>query len=218
MKKCKNEKYIDDYLMDKLDKEQRDKFEEHYFNCHRCFNEMQIRNRILSIIQANGQILFQDEEKKKIHKEVLFPEKIISLLTPRQWALIAFSAVIVLVLVLTLTPPFHKNPPQFTLDQENIIRGEPILLISPVPDIKTTPTHFKWKKLKDDAIYEITLYAAQEIIWTGESRENIVYLPLEIQNNLQEGLLYSWQVKAFSPQGALIAVSKKTEFKISPTE
>ena len=44
MKKCKFDDSIDDYLLSKLSEEDREKFEEHYFNCQQCFEKMLARD------------------------------------------------------------------------------------------------------------------------------------------------------------------------------
>ena len=46
------------------------------------------------------------------------------------------------------------------------------------------------------------------------SRENIE----DVKNRMQASRKYSWQVKAFSPQGTLLAVSPRVQFKITSTE
>ena len=220
MKKCKFDDFIDDYLLNKLKEEDKEKFEEHYFNCEQCFEKLTERNELLSVIKNQGQIIFQDEERKEDKKETFSIEKILSFFTPKQWAYAAASVAILLVFLLNVVPIFKKTPPhpyQFKMDNENIVRGESIRLISPVINVNTVPSQFKWEKLEGDVEYKICIYN-NKLLWSTLTKENFIDLPEEVKNLMQMQQKYSWQVKAFSLQGVLTAVSPKVQFKITSVE
>jgi len=214
MEKCKFDYSIDDYLLDNLNKEEREKFEEHYFNCQHCFEKLEARDVLLAVIRNKGQIIFQDEVRSKEKKETFFFEKIVSFLTPKQWAYAAVSMVLLLFVSLMMVTFTKKPPPQFFLNGEEVVRGESISLIAPVIDIETVPSKFVWQKSEKDVEYKIYIYN-HELIWTASTKENYIYLPEEIKNLMKANRKYSWQVKAFSPQGILTAVSPKVQFKIT---
>lgn len=213
MKKCKHDEFIDDYLMNRLNEEERGKFEDHYFNCPLCFEKMEARNELISVVKNKGKMIFEAEEKAEEKKEVFSFEKIFSFFTPKQWALATAAAALLLVVFLSVVPFLRKTSPQFVLDEAGRVRGESITLISPPADAKTIPYQFEWKKLGENVEYKIFLYSNNDPLWTASTKETTLVLPEEIKNTLNPGQKYSWQVKAFSPQGALVAVSSKVQLR-----
>ncbi len=215
MSKCKDENLIDDYLMNKLSEPEREKFEEHYFNCSRCFEKMVERDELISVIKTKGYEIFQDEYLAEETKSVPWYDSVISFLAPKQWALAAATVALLLVVILNVIPKLKTTSPQFFIN-EDVVRGESITLISPLIDIKTVPAQFRWKSLGEDVEYKIYIYN-EELLWSGTSKESLVTLPEEVKKKMTAGEKYSWQVKAFSPEGALIAVSSKVQFTIIPS-
>jgi len=215
MKNCKFNGLIDDYLLGKLNEKKREKFEEHYFNCEQCFQKAVARDELIAVIKNKGHVIFADEGSREERKETFFVEKIFAFLTPKQWAYAAVSMVVLLFLCLLAVPLFEKTaPPQFFLDGEDIARGVSISLISPVIDIENVPSQFKWVKL--DKAYEYRIYIYNnELLWSTSTKENAIFLPEEVKNKMKANQKYSWQVKAFSPEGTLIAVSPRVQFTIS---
>jgi hypothetical protein len=63
--------------------------------------------------------------------------------------------------------------------------------------------------------YKIFVYNST-LLWTETTKENRVAIPEEVKKLMTAGQKYSWQVKAFSPKGALIAVSSRVRFQITP--
>lgn len=218
MKKCKCGDYIDDYLLNKLSEEDKKEFEEHYFNCEQCFEKMETRAELIAVVKNKGKMIFEAEEKAEEKREVFSFDKVFSFFTPKQWAVATAAVALLLVFFLSVVPLLRKTSPQFVLDEEGRLRGKSIALISPVIDVETTPSEFKWKKLGENAEYKIYFYLNHEPFWTASTKETTLSLPEEIKNIMQAGLKYSWQVKAFSPQGTLIAVSSKVQFEIAPAK
>ncbi len=217
MKMCKCEHLIDDYLFDRLDDEEKNKFEKHYFNCAFCFEKMVERDELISTIKQKGDMIFQDEYVVEGEKETAWYEKVASLLTPKQWALIPVYAALLLIVIFVFIPYFKPAPPQFFISEDRV-RGESITLISPVIDIKTVPSKFEWKDSGEDVEYKIYIYDNGEKLWSATTKENFIVLPEKIRKLMTSGEKYSWEVKAFSPEGTLIAISSKVHFKISKGE
>ena len=222
MKKCNFDNLIDDYLLNKLDEKEKENFEEHYFNCERCFEKMVARDELISVIKNTGHMIFADEERQEEKKEVFSFGKILSFLTPKQWAYAAVSVSVALVLlVLLIAVPLQKKTTvqPFILDlEEESLRGDKLRLISPVIDIKTVPSQFTWAPLGDNMEYKISIYFNHHPFWTATTKENTISLPDDVKNRMKTSRKYSWQVKAFSPQGTLLAVSTKVHFKITSVE
>jgi len=217
MKMCKCEHLIDDYLFDRLDDEEKNKFEEHYFNCPYCFEKMVERDELISIIRQKGDAIFQDEYVVEEEKGTAWFEKIASLFTPKQWALIPVYAALLLIVIFVFIPYFKPAPPQFFISEDRV-RGESITLISPVIDIRAVPSKFEWKDSGEDVEYKIYIYDNDEKLWSATAKENYIVLPEKIRKLMTLGEKYSWEVKAFSPEGTLIAISSKVHFKISKGE
>ncbi len=217
MKKCKFEDVIDDYLLNRLSNNKKEEFEEHYFNCPQCFEKTEERNEIISVIQNRGNIIFGDEYAVEAAEEAGWFEKIASFFTPKQWAFATISTALLLVIIFGVIPNLKTTSPQFFIN-EDAVRGQKIYLISPVIDIKAVPSRFEWKKSTEDVEYKIYLYSNGDLLWSTETKENFIVLPEEVRKLMISGEKYSWQVKAFSPEGILISVSSRVQFKISPLE
>ncbi|MCK4363765.1 MAG: zf-HC2 domain-containing protein [Candidatus Aminicenantes bacterium] len=217
MKMCKCEYLIDDYLFNRLDDEKKKKFEEHYFNCPYCFEKMVERDELISLIKQKGDGIFQDEYVVEERKGATWFEKIVSFFTPKQWALIPVYTALLLIVVFILIPYFKPAPPQFFISEDRV-RGESITLISPVIDIKTVPSKFEWKDSGEDVEYKIYIYDDGEKLWTTTTKDNFIVLPEKVRKRMTLGEKYSWEVKAFSPKGTLIALSSKVHFKITKGE
>ncbi len=217
MKMCKCEHLIDDYLFDRLDDEKKKKFEEHYFNCPYCFEKMVGRDELISLIKQKGDVIFQDEYVVEEEKGATWLEKIASFFTPKQWALIPVYTALLLIVVFIFIPYFKPAPPQFFISEEKV-RGESITLISPVIDIKIVPSKFEWKDSDEDVEYKIYIYDDGEKLWASTTKDNFIVLPEKVRKRMTLGEKYSWEVKAFSPEGTLIAISSKVHFKITKGE
>lgn len=217
MKMCKCEHLIDDYLFDRLDDEKKNKFEEHYFNCPYCFEKMAERDELISLIKQKGDRIFQDEYVVEEGKGATWVEKIVSFFTPKQWALIPVYAALLLIVVFIFIPYFKPAPLQFFISEEKV-RGESITLISPVIDIKIVPTKFEWKDLGENVEYKIYIYDDGKKLWAATTKDNFIVLPEKVRKQMTLGEKYSWEVKAFSPEGTLVAISSKVHFKITKGE
>ncbi len=217
MKICKCEYLIDDYLFDRLDDEKKKKFEEHYFNCLYCFEKMVERDELISLIKQKGDGIFQDEYVVEEGKGATWFEKIVSFFTPKQWALIPVYTALLLIVVFIFIPYFKPAPPQFFISEEEV-RGESITLITPVIDIKIVPSKFEWKDLGKDVEYKIYIYDDGKKLWAATTKDNFIVLPEKVRKRMALGKKYSWEVKAFSSKGTLVAISSKVHFKITKSE
>ncbi len=217
MKKCQFEDYIDSYLLNKLGQEDRDIFEEHYFNCPDCFEKVQERDEIISAIKARGAWIFKEETGTA--KKALVPaiEKVTSFFTPRQWATVAAAAALLLVTIFGILPQFRSSAPRFVLSETDVVRGKTLSLISPIIDVKTAPAFFEWTQLGGDVEYKIYV-SNHGLLWTATTQDSRIAVPDDIRHLMTAGENYSWQVRAFSSKGTLIAVSSRVQFQIKPTE
>jgi len=213
MKNCKFEVLIDNYLLDRLDEDKKKKFEEHYFSCPYCFEKMVERDELISVIKYKGDMIFKDQHVAEEAKGVTWIEKIVSLLTPKQWATAAVSAFLLLIifgLIFYVIPNPEPTPPPFPVPDGGVQRGTQI-------KIKVIPSKIEWSELGEDVEYKIYIYDKSDKLWSATTKENFIVLPEEVKKRMTLGEIYSCEVKAFSPQGFLKA-SGKIQFKIRKTE
>ena len=214
MNKCQYASQIDDYLLNRLEGSAKDAFEEHYFNCPSCFRMMEERDALISTIKARGAWIFKEKSAAGRTNWVPAWKRALTSFTPRQWATAGAAAAVILFAVFGIIPRFQDSTPQFVLSDNEIVRGESLTLISPVIDVRSIPSYFEWRKLGEDVEYKIFVYNSS-LLWTASTRETRITVPEEIKQQMVAGEKYSWQVKAFSPKGALIAVSSRVQFQVS---
>jgi predicted anti-sigma-YlaC factor YlaD len=209
MTACYDRDYIDEYLLNRLSEEDKAAFEEHYFNCSSCFRELKARAEVLSVIKSRGQELFAVPG----HSVPALARSRRLNFKPALWGAAAAAAAAVIVLVVLVTRP-PQTPPTFTLSGDDIVRGQAIGLITPRGDVTSIPVFLEWSPLAEGTEYTVTLFDQQRL-WSEKTAKCRIRLPEEVRKRMAVGQTYSWQVKAFSPQGALTAISSRLEFKIA---
>ncbi|MFA4925736.1 MAG: zf-HC2 domain-containing protein [Candidatus Aminicenantales bacterium] len=214
MRKCKFEDMIDGYLLNRLSERDKELFEEHYFNCPSCFEKLQTRDLIINTIKNHSEVLVQEEVRSKVPVAARVKRELAAFLNPRQLALAGITALIFVAVIIAVVPRPGTNVPAFTLTDTETVRGSSITLISPVIDMSQVPSFFEWKKLGDNVEYQISIFN-HELLWKTTTKENRVTLPDEVRGKMLPGEKYSWQVKAFGPDGSLIAVSSRVQFLVS---
>lgn len=216
MKKCSSESLIDDYLLNRLGEDASRRYEEHYFNCSSCFQETEARAELISAVKSRGrELFFQDSEARESVKSP-WATRLTGLMAPRVWTLAAASAALVLILILGILPSLKTKAPQFFVN-DDLVRGDTITLISPVIDVREVPSTFRWSSLGKDVEYKIDIYN-DDLMWSHTTRDNFILLPKEVKEKMKAGEKYSWQVKAFSPQGSLQSISSRVHFKLDASE
>jgi hypothetical protein len=211
MRNCKHEGLIDNYLFNRLSEEEREAFEKHYFDCPVCFAQMEERETLISAVKYKGHEIFQDVEQEEAQRVPLL-EQITAFLTPKQWALATATAALLLIVALAVVPNLTTNQPEFFIN-DDLVRGGSIKLISPVITVHTIPSQFRWESLGKDVEYKIEIFNGS-LLWSKTTTDNYIALPDEVKNKMVRGEKYSWQVKAFSKEGALIAVSSRVQFPV----
>jgi len=200
-KNCKYNELIDEYLLNRLDLEQKNKFEEHYFNCRSCFSKLQAREKLISIIKLKGDSILSDN----INAPESLWDRLFTRLPLKQIAFFAISAGMLIFLILTFYPTKKTAIPEFRLDDPHLMRGKSITLFT-----DALPVQFKWESLGENIEYQITIFD-QNVFWETTTKNNSVLLPKNIKSKMKTGIKYYWQVKAYSQTGTLIAKSDKIQ-------
>jgi hypothetical protein len=215
MKNCDFKSQIDDYLLNRLEETAKDKFEEHYFNCPSCFRMMEEREALISTIKTRGAWIFKEEAASEQRDWVPAWKRALSSFTPRQWATAGIAAAVLAVAVFGVLPRLRQASSQFVLSESDVVRGASLTLLSPVIDVKAVPSYFEWREFGQDVEYKIFVYNST-LLWTETTKENKIAVPEEVKKLMVAGQKYSWQVKAFSPKGTLIAISSRVQFQVTP--
>ncbi len=213
MSNCFSGEAIDAYLLKRMNEEEARSFEEHYFNCPRCFEEVARREEIIRVIKTRGGEIFARPAPETRPSPAA---RVLGFFTPRQWAFVSLTVAALVVIVFAGLPHSRPAPPHFVLDGEDILRGESLTLISPVIGVKGAPASFEWKALEGAAVYKVSLYEGSMLLWSDETRDSRLTVPEDVKARLVPGRRYSWQVKAFSAQGLLVSVSSRVQFEIGP--
>jgi hypothetical protein len=213
MKTCRYEGWIDGYLLGKLGEKETEAFERHYFECAPCFAKLAERNEIVGVLKRDRSVFVVEERPAIETKQAAWYDRTFAFFTPRQWAF-AGAAAALLVAVLAITPLFRNAPPEFVLNGEETVRGSSLTLISPVIDIGSVPASFEWRALGADVEYQVSIFNGR-LLWKTTTRDSRLTLPDDVKALMTAGQKYSWQVKAFSLQGTLIAVSSRVQFTIN---
>jgi hypothetical protein len=217
MRKCLFEEQIDEYLLHRLDGAAKERFEEHYFNCSSCFAKLRERDDLVSAVKTRGAWIFSGERRPEAGRLAAAVGKMTDWLTPRQWAAAAASAAVILFVVFGAVPMLKQRSPQFTLSESEVVRGQSLSLITPLIDVRSVPAYFEWAKLGSAAEYKISVYNG-ELLWSATTAETRIAVPEDVKRKMVAGTTYAWQVRAFSPNGALVAVSSRVRFQVVGTD
>lgn len=220
MKECNFENRIDDYLLNRMTEEKKEMFEIHFFNCPNCFEKIEERNSLISVIKSKGNKIFHaqrretetEEIRTQARKQNSVFERLFSSLTPKQWTMAAISACALLVVFIGVAPNLKSPTPQFVMDSHSV-RGGSLALLSPVKNTQTIPSEFRWDNLGEGVEYKIYIYK-DNLLWSASTTGASISLPKEVKDLMKAGENYSWEVKAFSQEGSLIAASNKVQFQI----
>lgn len=118
MMKCDKrdrEQAIDDYLSGSLSAKETEAFEEHFFNCDECFQDLKLREEIVDIIKEEGEIVFAKYLRKHRFKDTSNLRSLVQKLPvfshrrQSQRIYASLAAVAVAALVLILANPFASN-------------------------------------------------------------------------------------------------------------
>ena len=133
MKECertRSRELMDEYIRGELSEAQREAFEEHYFECDQCFEELQFREKVLGVIQERGESIFADyiTKKKRMRESLgsrffrrIFPK---APLWRQGWVYAVVTTAIILILIPLLSNIFAPNKYEHLAD----IKPYPFLL------------------------------------------------------------------------------------------
>jgi len=113
------ESLISKYLMNELSEDESLKFEEHYFKCEECFNELKAAEEALNLIKNEGSALLQKASKVEKVSAKSFLDKIFSGFVSPARAGITFAAI---VLIFVLFYVFYN--PNSSINTKSILADD----------------------------------------------------------------------------------------------
>jgi hypothetical protein len=215
MRKCRYEDLIDGYLLDKLKPEEQADFEEHYFICRSCFEKMSERDEVVQILKKEGVFATEKEAEADRTAGPARPRRSPVLLTLPRWALVAVPAAVVLLAVWIFLPRQGTVSPPFVLSGDETVRGAVLTPVFPVGSLPQAPEFLEWKSAGPGMEYRVSLSGAGTD-WKATAAGTRIALPDGVRSGLRTGKTYIWQVRAFTGDGTLAAVSARVKFRVVP--
>lgn len=212
MSRCPSEDHFDDYLLERLGESEKAAFEAHYFECPACFERLKERDEIRHVVKSGGVFRPGEEPAFDRTEKAGMIRRPIPLSLPKPWAW-AGAATLALAGILFFLPRIRGPVNEFVLTDTETLRGAAVSLVFPMGDIAGVPAAFEWRALGSEVEYQITL-SGESPLWQETTRGARLDLPETIKARLAADTLYTWQVKAFSREGTLVAVSPKAAFTI----
>jgi hypothetical protein len=209
MKKCGFKQQIDDFLLDRMSRPDRDRFEEHIFNCDLCFRDVSERGAILAAVRAHGGTIFSPEALPARRKA---PSRAAWV---RLWPYAAAAMAVLIAVWIGVSPGRpDAGPLPLTAPVDDTVRGGSIDLVGPVGVLTKAPSALEWKTVGTGTDYSITL-TGPGLSWSERTATGRINLPAAIKNKLAPGAKYRWQVRAFAPQGGFMGASQEGVFLIA---
>jgi hypothetical protein len=197
-------KLLGSYELGLLSEEERLLFENHLLECETCFQSLYQGAPITNLIReeklAPSQSVELQDEKEKA------PIRFFS----RKWALAAASVLTVMIIAFVFV--WVQGPWKKT----ERLRGHDdvsILVLSPVGEV-TTLRELRWKPVVGVDSYDVKIYTeAGDLVWEGSAQGTKAILPDSINESLNRGRPYFWQVEAVTERGESLK-SQMVRFRI----
>ena len=213
MTKCEitnRDQLIDDYITGKLAQEERDKFDEHCFDCDDCFEELVLREEMVGLIREESDVLFADYlQKRKAKSENWFSSKLnqfkqLSLSTQPRWlyasaaiaVLIIFGLVVFNKLKSPVSADFYAANFEASPNLEDMV-GQvfrstySLKVLSPEKGVNLKgEITFQWEIQYDGELYLKILNNVEDVIWEEMTKSN----DYRFTNELAPGLYY-WKLE-----------------------
>ena len=209
------EDLITKYLMNELSDEESLHFEEHYFTCTDCYNELKAAEQTISLIAKDGIDSFQS----KGHKNSVNIFSFIPVFSTRGKIVLAFASLfIIFIFYSVLTRQNEKNVTAreeiLSKNQKNEQKADSLKITQSEPDKKKEYliAELSGKEFQTNPYYED---------WINENTRGENNIIEKVISPVNEKIFYTditfkWIMKADSP--VLLSILKNSEEKIFLTE
>lgn len=199
------EALIDSYLLGRLNSEETERFEKHYFDCPECFRLTAERAVLIDAVKTAG-----PAPAAAVRRD---PGTTRGRRFPFGWAA-AGAALLLAAAAAVVFLPRRSEPPSFTDSGNRIVRGGPVEVVAPSGLLQKTPDKFVWRPAAGAAEYMIIVEGIDPV-WTAQTRDTEIKIPADIAGRMIPGRLYVWGVKAFSAEGTLVGASASVTISIA---
>lgn len=98
---------------------------------------------------------------------------------------------------------------------ESTYRSTELRPLTPVGDVKQTPSMLKWESAPKASKYAVKVMEVDHtILWSGESFDNSVTLPTDVKGKITDRKPILWQVEALDSSGKIVTTSPLTRFRV----
>lgn len=208
------EDLISKYLMNELSDEESLHFEEHYFACEVCFNELKVTEQAISLVGKEGKTAF--EVKKQNSKNIFSFIPAFSTTAKIGFSFAVFILLFVLYSVFNNKSDEIKNEQKiFSQEKENSEQKIDSLKKEPEKQIKQEENLIAELSGPD---FELNLYYEEWINENIRSGNNIIEKVIAPKNDKKfyDDITFKWIMKEQVP--VLLSVLKNSEEKIFLTE
>jgi hypothetical protein len=205
MNHCQYGRQIDEYLMERLSGPDRDAFEEHFFNCDRCFRDVQDSQVLLAAVRAHGRKIFVESKGRRLPRAGWL----------RHWPYAVAGTAVLLAAWIGLKP--RVQMPELmpmTAPVSDAVRGAGVDVVAPLGVQAQAPSVLEWKPAGAGTSYEVTL-SGRGVSWSGRTTADRIELPDAVKALLGPGEEYRWRVRAFAPQGGFLGASEYAVFRLA---
>jgi hypothetical protein len=128
---------------------------------------------------------------------------------------LALAAGIVLTLGVVLRVVGPNAPPLGAPGTGAVMRGGDIETTTPAGEVASVPVDLRWREVPGAASYRVSVVGVDgEPVWSATVAGPPAELPESVAATMHASVLYRWQVEAMDGNGARIAWSKPTQFRI----
>jgi hypothetical protein len=97
--------------------------------------------------------------------------------------------------------------------QPAIYRSQEVQVVSPVGDVQQVPQQLLWQAFAGAAAYRVVLMEIDHSqLWTSETKETSVEIPVSVRAKMLPGKPILWQVTALDAQARVLVSSQVQEF------
>jgi hypothetical protein len=193
------ESLISKYLLNELSEDENLKFEEHYFKCEECFDELKAAEEALNLMRDEGSTLFHKTRKVKKESAKSFLDKIFSGFVSPARAGIAFAAIVLIFVLFYVfyNPNSSSNTESILADDDKdsvkqFVEQEPL---QPKDEIDPKQKESELLASLTGPAFDANPYYEEwinESVRSGNILVDKVILPKNSKKYLNQSVLFKW--------------------------
>ena len=135
-----------------------------------------------------------------------------------QWRVLALASAAALLISVGIYQRTGTQPDLPSPGPTPVWRSGQLALLAPLGDIAAPPREFRWEAVPGASSYRVhVLQVDGTEIWSGESAESRIAVPVELLHTFIPARAFQWRVEARNPAGEQIATASLQTFHILTT-